>query len=57
MKSASKPLEFQPQYIIDKAGKKTAVILDLETFKKLQEELEDFYNAQISRKSNLSKRS
>ncbi len=30
------------QFIIDKTGKKTAVILDIETFQGLLDELEDF---------------
>ncbi len=31
------------QFIIDKAGKKTGVILDIKTFERLMDELEDFY--------------
>ena len=34
-----------PQYIIDKAGKKTGVILDIITFEQLLEEIEDIYFA------------
>lgn len=30
-------------FIVDKTGKKTAVILDIETFQHLIDELEDFY--------------
>lgn len=43
MKTTAKTLDFQPQFIIDKAGNKTAVILDIKTFEKMQDELEDFY--------------
>lgn len=32
-----------PQYIIDKAGKKTGVILDILAFEQLLEEIEDIY--------------
>ncbi len=35
--------EITPQYIIDKTGKKTGVILDIQTFEKLLSELEDIY--------------
>ncbi len=35
--------EISPQYIIDKGGKKTAVIIDIETYEKLLEEIEDIY--------------
>jgi predicted DNA-binding protein len=35
--------EIAPQFIVDKAGKKTAVILDIATFQHLIDELEDFY--------------
>ena len=31
------------QFVVDKTGKKTAVILDIETFQHLMDELEDFY--------------
>ena len=31
------------QFIIDKTGKKTGIILDIKTFEKLMDELEDFY--------------
>ena len=36
-------IEFQPQFIVNKAGKKTAVILDIKTYEKLLEKIEDNY--------------
>lgn len=44
MKTPSVLDSITPQYIIDKAGKKTGVILDLKTFNTLVEELEDMYD-------------
>ncbi|MFI5332536.1 MAG: hypothetical protein ACHQVS_00370 [Candidatus Babeliales bacterium] len=35
--------EITPQFIVDKAGKKTGVILDIATFEQLMEKLEDLY--------------
>jgi hypothetical protein len=40
-----------PQYIIDKAGKKTRVILDILTFEQLLEEIEDIYFGSIAHKA------
>jgi predicted DNA-binding protein len=40
-----------PQYIIDKAGKKTGVILDILAFEQLIEEIEDIYFASIAHKA------
>lgn len=37
-----------PQYIIDKAGKKTGVILDILVFEQLIEEIEDIYFGAIA---------
>lgn len=37
------PKKIIPQYIIDKAGKKTAVILDIKTFNKMLDRIEDLY--------------
>lgn len=36
-------LHIEPQYIIDKSGKKTAVILDILSFEQLLEKIEDIY--------------
>jgi hypothetical protein len=36
-------VEITPQFIVDKAGKKTGVILDIATFEQLMEKLEDLY--------------
>lgn len=36
------------QFIVDNAGKKTAVILDIKTFEKLLDELEDFYLGELA---------
>jgi PHD/YefM family antitoxin component YafN of YafNO toxin-antitoxin module len=33
----------QPQFIVDATGKKTAVVIDIDTFEKLMEKLEDLY--------------
>ena len=40
-----------PQYIIDKAGKKTGVILDIFSFEQLLEEIEDIYFGSIAHKA------
>ena len=37
-----------PQYIVDKAGKKTGVILDILSFEQLLEEIEDIYFGAIA---------
>jgi predicted DNA-binding protein len=36
-------LEISPRYIIDSSGNKTEVILDVSTFEKMLEALEDLY--------------
>ena len=36
-------LEISPRYIVDSTGKKTEVILDVSTFEKILESLEDLY--------------
>lgn len=36
-------IQVMPQYIVDENGKKTGVILDIVTFKKLLAEIEDAY--------------
>ena len=36
-------LEIAPRYIIDSSGKKTEVILDISTFERMLENLEDLY--------------
>lgn len=43
MKASSVLEEIQAQYIVDEQGKKTGIILKIETFKKLIEELEDLH--------------
>jgi len=40
-----------PQYIIDKSGKKTGVILDMPAFEQLLEEIEDIYFGSIAHKA------
>ena len=37
-----------PQYIIDREGKKTAIIIDIDVFEKLMEEIEDFYFGKLA---------
>jgi predicted DNA-binding protein len=37
-----------PQYIVDNAGKKTGVILDISAFEQLLEEIEDLYFASVA---------
>jgi len=47
--------ELNPQYIVNEHGQKTSVILDIQTFKKLMEEIEDMYFgtlAQVALKSD-----
>lgn len=36
-------LEISPRYIVDSTGKKTEVILEISTFEKMLESLEDLY--------------
>ena len=43
MKSVSLP-DLKAQYIVDKKGQKTGVILDIKLFEALIEELEDLYD-------------
>ena len=38
-----KVLDISPRYIVDSAGKKTEVILDILTFERMLESLEDLY--------------
>lgn len=38
-----KLLEISPRYIVDESGEKKEVILDISTFEKLLEQLEDLY--------------
>ncbi|MBY0353417.1 hypothetical protein K2W90_03570 [Candidatus Babeliales bacterium] len=40
--------ELSTQFIVDKAGKKTGVILDMKTFQNLLEEIEDLYLATLA---------
>lgn len=40
-----------PQYIVDKAGKKTGVILDIITFDQIIEEIEDMHFGAIAHKA------
>jgi hypothetical protein len=53
MKIAKVPFftSLTPQYIIDKSGKKTAVILDIDSFEKLLEEIEDIYFGSLAKKA------
>ena len=43
--------QITPQYIIDKSGKKTGVILDIFAFEQLMEEIEDIYFGSIAHKA------
>lgn len=36
-------LEIYPKYIVDETGKKTEVVIDISTFEKMLEDLEDLY--------------
>ena len=36
-------LEISPRYVVDSTGKKTEVILDISTFERMLESLEDLY--------------
>lgn len=40
-----------PQYIVDKAGKKTGVILDILAYEQLLEKIEDIYFGSIAQKA------
>jgi hypothetical protein len=51
LKTKSLLSKITPQYIIDKAGKKTGVILDIVSFEKLLEEIEDIYFGSVAQKA------
>jgi len=40
-----------PQYIVNKAGKKTSVILDIIEFERLLEQIEDIYFGSMAQKA------
>ena len=42
-KETLETLEISPRYIVDSTGKKTEVILDISTFERMLESLEDLY--------------
>ena len=42
-KETLETLEISPHYIVDSSGKKTEVILDILTFERMLESLEDLY--------------
>ena len=46
MKNPSK--EIVPQFIINKSGKKTAVILDMKTYEKKLDRIEDLYLSNLA---------
>lgn len=43
-------LDISPRYIVNEKGQKTEVILDIMTFEKILEELEDLYLGQQAQK-------
>ncbi len=50
MKTSKSPISsLSPQYIVDKKGKKTAVILNIDSFEKLLEEIEDIYFGSLAK--------
>lgn len=51
LKSKALLSKITPQYIVDRAGKKTGVILDILAFEQLLEEVEDIYFGSIARKA------
>ena len=51
LKNKSLLSKITPQYIIDTAGKKTGVILDIFAFEQLLEEIEDIYFGSIAHKA------
>jgi len=51
LKTKSLLSKITPQYIIDKSGKKTGVILDILAFEQLLEEIEDIYFGSIAHKA------
>lgn len=51
LKNKSPLSKITPQYIVNKAGKKTGVILDILAFEKLLEEIEDLYFSSIGHKA------
>lgn len=40
-----------PQFIVDRSGKKTAVVLDIKDYETLLEEVEDLYLAMLATKA------
>jgi len=51
LKNKSLLSKITPQYIVDKAGKKTGVILDILVFEQLLKEIEDIYFGSIAHKA------
>jgi len=51
LKNKSVVSKITPQYIVDTAGKKTGVILDISTFEQLLEEIEDLYFGSLAHKA------
>ncbi len=50
MKTSKAPItSLAPQYIVDTKGKKTAVILNINSFEKLLEEIEDIYFGSLAK--------
>ncbi len=50
MKVSKAPITpLTPQYIVDKTGKKKAVILDINSFENLLEEIEDIYFGSLAK--------
>lgn len=39
-----------PQYIVDKSGKKTSVVIDIEKFEQFLQEVEDMYFGLLAKK-------
>lgn len=50
-KHIMKKIEIEPRYIVDNSGKKKEVILNIKTFEKILEQLEDMYLAREAQKA------
>ncbi len=42
--------DLAPQYIVDKSGKKTSVVIDIEKFEQFLDEIEDMYFGLLAKK-------
>lgn len=52
MKGRKAPLsDISPQFIVDKEGNKTAVLIDIKSYESLLDEIEDIYLASLAKET------